>query len=109
MDRAFYIANQGKTVRVGRYTCTVSKTTTESRGGSWERGFKFSRSTWAMLTHKTLGFSMDGGKTWHASIKAARKSKGKIKLDGHTHGELAFEGIQAINRAYYGSGYKWRR
>jgi len=112
--KEFYIANRGKTCRVGRSpVVTVSYQRTSGQSGSWERGFKFHDTEWAMLTRKRKGqpteYSMDHGKTWHPSVRLAKQSKGKLKLTGSSHTELAFESIQRINRDYYGSSYKWRR
>lgn len=104
-----YRRYRGQKVRCGRSIVVVQAYRTESRAGSWERGFRFSHSDWGMLKRLSDGaFSMDHGKTWHSNPKAAAKSKGKLRLSHDSHGEMAFEGIQAINRAYYGPGYKWR-
>jgi hypothetical protein len=105
-----YVALRGKTVRCGRSIAVVTMHKTSSQGGSWERGFRFSSSTWGMLKRVSDGaYSMDHGKTWHSYPKEAAKSKGKLKLSGDSHGELAFAGIQKINRDYFGPGYKWKR
>jgi len=105
-----YVKLRGKTVRCGRSIVIVRYHRTDSQGGSWERGFRFSSSEWAMLERVSdHAYSMDHGKTWHGNPKAAAKSKGKMKLNGESHGEMAFHGIQAINRDYYGPSYKWRR
>lgn len=105
-----YVALRDKKVRCGSSIVIVTVHRTESRAGSWERGFKFSNSDWGMLKRVSDKLvSLDHGKTWHSNPKAAAKSKGKIRLSHDSHGELAFEGIQKINRAYYGPGYKWSR
>lgn len=114
--KEFYLQNRGKVVSV-RHTraATVSFTTTNTRSGSWERGFKFHTSEWAVLERKKylskhyrrLEFSMDHGKTWHPTIFLAKKSKGKLKLSTGTHKEFAFDSIQKINRDY-DPDYKWR-
>ena len=108
--KEFYLANRGKTLRVGPRTVTVSSHRTESRGGSWERGFRFYHSEWALLSSSKGQYSMDHGKTWHPSKKAAmRLSKGKLRLTSENHGEFAFEGIQKICRDWDGPGYRWHR
>jgi hypothetical protein len=99
----------GKKVQVRGRTVTVAKVHTSSRGGSWERGFRFSESEWALLRSARGLVSMDHGRTWHATVQQAKRSKGKLRLSSDNYGELAFEGIQEINRRYEGSGYKWRR
>ena len=100
----------GEKVRCGNSIVKVVTHRTESRAGSWERGFRFSNSVWGMLYRLSdKSYSMDHGKTWHANAKAAAKSKGKLRLKHESHGELAFEGIQKLNRDYYGPGYKWSR
>src|SRR4051812_7969453 len=106
-----YLKYRGKTVRCGRCIVIVRAHRTESRAGSWERGFRFSSSQWAMLERKSdHSYSMDHGATWHSTPKAAAKvSKGKLRLNSESHGELAFNSIQAINREYFGPGYKWSR
>jgi hypothetical protein len=113
--KEFYLANQGKKVKVRNFEATVGKNTTSGQSGSWERGFKFHESTYGMLVRKlkSIGytqFSFDGGKTWGHHVRDIRKAtkKGKIKLDKtKTHSELAFEGIQRINREY-DPNYKWK-
>ena len=97
-------------VKCGRNIVLVTIHRTESRAGSWERGFRFSHSDWGMLKRLSDGsFSMDHGRTWHSNPKAASRSKGKMRLSHDSHGEFAFNSIQALNREYYGPGYKWRR
>ena len=115
--KKFYEANQGKKVQV-RHTkqALVTSNTTRSQSGSWERGFKFHATKWAMLKRtriagrrKWLEYSFDHGKTWFLDVETARKSvkKGKIKLDTKTNKEFAFDSIQRINRDY-DPNYKWR-
>lgn len=106
-----YLNYRGKKVNCGNSIVLVTFHRTESRGGSWERGFKFYETEWGMLQQcSDKLYSMDHGKTWHSHSKiAAKKSKGKTKLKSHSHGEFAFDGIQKLNRDYYGPGYKWSR
>lgn len=123
-----YIKLRGKPARLGNLNVVVSYYSTETRQGSYERGFKWSTSDWAMLKRKarvkreirrngrlirkytieiTL-YSCDHGVTWHESSKDARKSKGKLKLTGDLRCEMAFHNIQTINRQY-DSNYRWHR
>jgi hypothetical protein len=94
---------------------------THNSYGSWERGFKFSDRTYALLTRTVMyrqrknsratkqnDYSVNYGASWHPSIREALKSKGKITLEQETHGEFAFEAIQRINRKWEGPGYRWR-
>ncbi len=105
-----YQRYRGEVMKCGRNIVRVTVHRTESRAGSWERGFRFSESKWGLLYRPSdQSYSMDHGKTWHANVKvAARMSKGKMRLESDSHGELAFEGIQAIKREYDAS-YRWRR
>jgi hypothetical protein len=100
--REFYMTHRGESVAVGRTkSATVSFTRTSGQSGTWERGFKFHDSEWALLVRKTApAYSMDHGKTWHATIFLAKKSKGKLRLVTNTRGEFAFDAIQKINRDY---------
>lgn len=107
--RDFYQAHQGEEVIIGKVKARVTMHRTESRGGSWERGFRFYESKWGALRAKD-GVSLDGGKTWWKSAREAfRGSKGKVRLTSSNHGEFAFNSIQDINRQYEGPGYRWRR
>ncbi len=105
-----YRRYRGQKMRCGRNVVVVTVHHTESQAGSWEHGFRFSKSSWGMLMRLSdKSYSLDHGKTWHSNGKAAANSKGKMRLETDSHGEMAFESIQAINRAYYGPGYKWSR
>jgi hypothetical protein len=115
--KEFYLTNRGAKVRLGARVVQVVHHSTESRGGSWERGFRFYSSKWGALRwelkgtkyHKPSRYSMDHGKTWHHSLRDAYRSKGKMRLETDNHGEFAFEGIQTINREWEGADYRWRR
>lgn len=108
--KANYVALRGKQVKIGRVMCTVTFVRIEGQSGSWMRGFKFHSSEWAMLKrtlkgtkhYKPTQYSMDHGKTWHATALAARKltKQGKLKLKGETRKEFAFDAIQKINKEY---------
>lgn len=105
-----YIKFKGQKVKFKGRVVTVGCHMTESRGGSWERGFRFSTSYWAKLTNSKGQVSFNHGETWGTDIKCNFKtSQGKMKLSAYNHGELAFEGIQKINREYEGPSYQWRR
>jgi hypothetical protein len=101
-----YLANMGQTVKVGRYTCEVGSKRKDGRSGTWERGFKFTSSTYGYLktTTKARGtqFSFDHGKTWHYNIFTASKVRsGKILLERNApRPEMAYDAIQKINREY---------
>lgn len=121
-----YNALKYKKAKLGNMHVTVTPRLTQSQGGSWERGFRFYQTYWAMLIREKVRvikktysgkkyttrvdlYSTDHGKTWHETSKAAMKSKGKMKLSNSNHKELAFDGIQRLNRNYYGSDYVWKR
>ena len=101
-----YLANMGQTVKVGRYTCEVGSKRKDGRSGSYERGFKFTSSTYGYLkTHtKVRGtqYSFDHGATWHYDIYTASKARsGKILLERNApRKEFAYDSIQQINREY---------
>jgi hypothetical protein len=59
-------------------------------------------------SRRAIEYSTDHGKTWHSMLNDALKCQGKVVLSRDTHGEFAFEAIQAINRKYDGPNYKWR-
>jgi hypothetical protein len=108
-----YLANMGRQVKLGRYLVTVTDYHKEGRSGTWERGFKFTRSVYGMLSRKLkknyfTEYSCDHGKTWASSPSQASKVRsGKILLDREQpRKEFAFDSIQEINRDYDPS-YKW--
>jgi hypothetical protein len=104
--RAEYLANMGQTVKVGRYLCEVGSKRNDGRTGTWERGFKFTSSTYGYLktTTKARGveYSFDHGATWHYDIyKASKVRKGKILLQrDQPRKEFAYDAIQRINAQY---------
>lgn len=109
-NKEAYVKHRGKKVKFRGRVLTVGYHCTESRGGSWERGFRFYRSEWATLTSPRGLVSMDHGKTWHPNARCAMAaSHGKMRLSSDNHGEFAFHGIQEINRKWEGPGYQWRR
>ena len=107
---------QGQNATLGKFTVAVSQHVSENRSGSWERGFKWTKTTYGVLVrmlkctkyYHPRKFSMDNGVTWHDTIKDAKKSKGKIKLDVYKSQEFAFDSIQKINREYEGPSYRWK-
>lgn len=111
-----YIKFKGQKVKLNGRAVTVTCHETKSKGGSWERGFRFYNSEWAMLKNAKGQVSFDHGKTWHDDSSfgrgrrlAFKASKGKMKLSSSNHGEFAFNGIQEINRKWEGPGYRWHR
>ena len=109
--KEWYNANMGQTVKVRRHTCTVAKYEKQSQSGSYERGFKFHTTIYAMLQKGTgwgAMYSFDGGQTWatqSAAYKSAGRS-GKVMLERTTSKEFAFDAIQRINKEY-DPNYKW--
>jgi hypothetical protein len=110
-----YLANMGKTLKLGKREVTVCSYKSESKSGSWSRGFKWTYTTYGYLTcrvkkskyYHPMMYSFDHGVTWHDTASAARKVKGKIKLEVRKDTEFAFNSIQVINRQY-DPGYQWR-
>ena len=104
--KADYMAHMGQTVRVGRYTCEVGSKRRSGQSGSYERGFKFTSSTYGYLktTTKAHGtqYSFDHGKTWNWDLfKAEKVRSGKILLERNApRKEFAYDAIQKINREY---------
>lgn len=108
-----YLANMGCQVKLGRYLVTVTDYRKTGRSGSWERGFKFTSSTYGMLSRKLkknffTEYSCDHGKTWASSPSQASKVRsGKILLErDQPRKEFAFDAIQKINRDY-DKNYQW--
>lgn len=104
--KAAYLANMGQKVKIGRYECEVGSKRKDGRSGSYERGFKFTSSTYGyLMTHtKARGteYSFDHGKTWHYNLYTASKTRsGKILLERNApRKEFAYDAIQKINREY---------
>lgn len=122
-DKSEYQANIGKMVRAGRYDVYVVKYEREGRSGSYERGLKFSTTTYGGLYDpKKHRVSFDHGKTWHACYADVSRLeyggdfywpwkntplKDRVRLKADSRKEFAFDGIQAINKQY-DPKYKWR-
>lgn len=107
-DKAQYLALMGKQVRLGRQVVTVVKYEREGRSGSYERGLKFSTTTYGGLKDSKGNLSFDHGKTWHSygAWKATPRGD-RIRIGTDSRKEFAFEGIQKINRDY-DPNFKWR-
>ena len=114
-----YLSNKGQDVLLGSDVVTVMVERRDTKSGSWERGFKFGSITYGILQRKIklktkfpsirIEYSYNHGATWKKDIKEAKKAKGKVILDNpKPRGEFSFEGIQRINREYYGSSYQWK-
>lgn len=109
-DKEQYKALMGQQVCLGQTAVTVVSYAREGRSGSYERGLKFSTTTYGGLKNAKGQFSFDHGKTWayydaDAFKKAARGERTRIATDSRK--EFAFNGIQAINRSY-DPNYKWK-
>lgn len=111
-----YLQHDQKVVMLDNQEVTIRLERSDTRSGSYERGFKFGSITYGILKRVTQTpkgrnrapeYSCNHGKTWHSSEREAKKSKGKTIVARSMHGEFAFEGIQKINREYYGPSYKW--
>lgn len=101
---------------LGDMSVTVHLYEKHSQSGSWERGFKYTNSTYGYLRkqlrgtkyYKPFRYSPDHGKTWYETLEAAKKQRaGKVLVERETHGEFAFNSIQKINRDY-DPQYKWK-
>jgi hypothetical protein len=110
-----YFANIGKECKLGKYVVTVKSYEKESQSGSWDRGFKWTYTTYGYLTRELKGtkyykptrYSPDNGVTWYESIGLMKKQRaGKVKLEVRKSQEFAFDGIQRINKSY-DSNYRW--
>ena len=110
-----YLQNDDKVVLLGDKEVTVVLNRSDTRSGSWERGFKFGSVTYGLLRRRVTTkapyarheYSADHGKTWHPDEKAAKKVKGKTIVARSSSKEFAFDSIQKINRDY-DPNYKWR-
>ncbi len=111
-----YFGNERQQMMLGSLVVTIIVERVNSRSGSYERGFKFSTTTYGILCrsnldkakYKTIEYSADHGKTWHPDVKSAKKVRGKTILKRSSNGEFAFDSIQKINREYHGPSYKWK-
>jgi hypothetical protein len=112
---AEYLANMGQSCTLKGVTVTVATYTSESRTGSYARGFKFASNTYGFLHkqlkgtkyYKPMRYSPDHGKTWYDSLDEAKKQRaGKVKLNNTSSKEFAFDAIQKINKDY-DRNYAW--
>ena len=114
---AEYVANKDKECVLGKYIVTVMLYERNSQSGSYDRGFKWTDTTYGVLTRKLKGtkyytpvrYSPDHGKTWYESLDEAKKQRAaKVKVAVHKSQEFAFNAIQQINRKYEGASYRWK-
>ena len=113
LNKDEYKAFEGKLVMFQGRVTKVTTYSSESQYGSWERGFKWTHTTYGVLkrgTKRLLGteISFDHGATWHTTYKDAKRSKGKVILGKEKSKEFAFDSIQDINRRWDGPTYVWR-
>jgi hypothetical protein len=110
-DKKDYADFRGQIVKLNGEPVRVLTYVTYSTSGSYERGFKFTNSTYGYLERRvgtSTAYSPDHGKTWYIWIEDMRKQRaGKILVSREKHGEFAFENIQRINKSY-NPDYKWR-
>ena len=108
-DPAQYTEFKGQEVLLGTIVVTVHLYEKHSQSGSYERGFKYTDSTYGYLTKKLKGtkyykptrYSPDHGKTWYDTFEDAKKQRaGKVLVERRNNKEFAFESIQRINRDY---------
>lgn len=123
LDKAQYEKLNGKKVKFGRYTPTVRVVESENRVGSYERGIAWTHRKYGILLRGREGnwwASANHGETWIALFSrhpyfyydfkpVISGCKNKVILGDDMTKELAFEGIQAINRKWEGPNYKWRK
>jgi len=106
-DPAQYTEFKGQEVLLGTIVVTVYSYKKHSQSGSYERGFKYTDSTYGYLK-KGIEVSPDHGKTWYYSLEEAKKQRaGKVLVERRNNKEFAFESIQRINRDY-DPQYKWK-
>ena len=108
-DKKDYADFRGQIVKLNGEPVRVMTYEKYSQSGSYERGFKFTDSTYGYLekSDRTL-YSPDHGKTWYTYLEDMKKQRaGRVLVERKTHGEFAFESIQRINKSYDPS-YKWR-
>jgi hypothetical protein len=123
LDKKQYEKYDGKKVKFGRYICTVRVVESENRVGSYERGIAWTHRSYGVLLRGREGnwsASANHGQTWrplfgthpydYSDFKyVIREAKNKVILGDSMTKELAFEGIQAINRKWEGPNYRWRK
>jgi hypothetical protein len=122
VNKEEYNQHRGQQVLLGDKVVTVETDYVSGRSGSYERGFKFTSTTYGILRrdiqkksrykngapYTVQEYSADHGVTWASSVKDAKKAKGKIIVNRTSNGEFAFDKIQQLNREYYGPNYKWK-
>jgi len=115
---AEYIKLKGKKALLGKKVVEVGSAETRNQVGSYERGIAWNESEYGILirpaSKESVWVSADHGTSWHKVYKWCKEHalkytrKGRIKLSKRMDKELAFEGIQAINRKWEGPSYRWR-
>lgn len=113
-----YIKLKGKKALLGRKVVEVGSVETRNQVGSYERGIAWNESEYGILirpaTKDSVYVSADHGVTWHLVFKWSKERavkytrKGRIKLNYRVDKEMAFDGIQAINREWEGPSYRWK-
>lgn len=113
---------RGLKVRLGKCIVQVGHYEKSGQQGTWATGFKFTRNTYGYLvkrmpkdhplyknSYARMLYSYNHGMRWYPTLKEAFKDKkDMVKLSSSKMQELAFDGIQKINREYHGPNYKWR-
>lgn len=109
-------------VLLGKRVVLVVVYTKDGRTGSYERGFKFTSNRYGGLYDaQKREVSFDHGATWvktwtnvragqyyNLSQEWKKTPKGRVKLEGTSNPEFAFDKIQKLNREYFGPDYKWK-
>ena len=113
-----YIKLKGKKALLGKKVVTVDSAETRNQVGSYERGIAWNESEYGILVRpaskESVWVSANHGATWHKVYKWSKETalrytkKGRIKLSKKQDRELAFNGIQEINRRWEGPSYRWR-
>jgi len=113
-----YIKLKGKKALLGKKVVTVDSAETRNQVGSYERGIAWNESEYGILVRpaskESVWVSANHGATWHKVYKWSKETalrytrKGRIKLNHKMDKELAFNGIQEINRRWEGPSYRWR-
>ena len=77
------------------------------RRAKWWQRMRMRYDGYIPTSHRVTEYSTDHGTTWHRKLEDGLKCRGKVVLERNTHGEMAFNAIQRLNREYYGPNYKW--
>jgi hypothetical protein len=123
LDKEQYRKLNGKKAKFGRSIVTVRLVRSENRVGSYERGVAWTHREYGILLRGREGnysASANHGQTWTYVFARSpysyrdfstviRFAKNKVILGDSMTKELAFEGIQKINREWEGPGYRWHK